>query len=143
MKTHYHTQLDAMRQQGHRITPQRQIVLDALIKHGGHATIAELEQSIAAGTIPINKATVYRILEFFSTNQLISKTEMGGQTYYELIGHERHHHLICTECGHIAHLHDHHFTNLVTHLADEHQFFADINHLAIHGLCYVCNKNKE
>jgi Fur family ferric uptake transcriptional regulator len=127
-----------IRQKGFRMTPQRQIVLDTLAEYGTHATAGEVYESVQAKIPAINRATVYRVLDFLCELQLITRTEIQGDSMYELAGDSPHHHLVCRHCGQVEVLADHHFKELAIHLLAEHGFKAEINHMAISGLCADC-----
>ena len=141
MNKNYTDQLARIREHGYRVTPQRLLILEALAQHNGHATAVEVYDFIAKQAPTVNKATIYRVLEFFCEVQLATKTEMGGRIYYEIADEVPHHHLICTACESVIRFANHHFDDLVTHLAEEHGFKADINHLAIPGVCESCQQN--
>ena len=56
-----HTTLDlaaALHDRGARLTPQRQIILDALCALGGHVTVAELYERVHADFPAIDRSTV-------------------------------------------------------------------------------------
>ncbi|WP_420631516.1 Fur family transcriptional regulator [Candidatus Leptofilum sp.] len=127
-----------IRERGYRMTPQRQIVLDTVCEQGGHATAGQIYDSVNAQHTVINRATVYRILDFFCDLQLVAKAEISGQTVFEVVGDSPHHHLVCRQCKHVASLPDYHFTELEAHLLAEHGFEADLSHLAISGICAGC-----
>ena len=127
-----------IREQGYRMTPQRQIVLDTVCEQAGHATASQIYDAVNAQQSAINRATVYRILDFFCELQLVAKAEIGGQTVFELVGDSPHHHLICRQCEVVMSLPDYHFTELAEHLLAEHGFAADLTHMAITGLCAEC-----
>ncbi len=129
-----------IRERGYRMTPQRQIVLDTVCAHGGHATASEIYESVNSQQPAINRATVYRILDFFGEMQLVAKADIGGHTVFEVVGDSPHHHLVCRQCGHVTSLEDHHFDDLAVHLLEEHGFEADLSHLAITGLCAECRQ---
>ena len=143
MSHHQTNYAQKIRERGCRMTPQRQIVLDTVCAHGGHATAGEIYESVNAQQPAINRATVYRILDFFNEMQLIAKAEIGGRTVFELVGDSPHHHLVCRECGQVASLADHHFEVLAAHLLAEHGFRADLSHLAISGLCAECMAQQD
>jgi hypothetical protein len=64
--THYNIDyVQKIREQGYRMTPQRQIVLDTVCEQGGHATASEIYDSVNAQQPVINRATVYRISGLF------------------------------------------------------------------------------
>ncbi len=128
-----------IRELGYRLTPQRQLILDAVCEVGDHASAAEICRLVQAKAPAINQATVYRTLNFLCQIRLLVSGEIGGKTVYELAEHEPHHHLVCRQCGQVEHLSDHHFRELAAHLLQEHDFVADIDHLAISGLCADCH----
>lgn len=132
-----------IRARGYRMTPQRQIVLDTVCAHGGHATASEVYESVNAQQPAINRATVYRILDFLCEMHLVAKADIGGQTVFELVGDSPHHHLVCRQCQQVASLGDYHFEALAAHLLAEHDFEADLSHLAITGLCAECRQVQE
>ena len=142
--SHYNTDyVQKIREQGYRMTPQRQIVLDTVCEQGGHATASQIYDSVNVQQPAINRATVYRILDFFCEMQLVARAEIGGQTVFEVVGDTPHHHLICRECEHVMSLPDYHFTDLAAHLLAEHGFEADLTHMAITGLCAECRQERD
>ncbi len=142
--THFHTDyVQKIRDRGYRMTPQRQIVLDTVCAHGGHATASEIYDSVNAQQPAINRATVYRILDFLCELQLVAKADIGGRTIFEVVGDSPHHHLVCRQCEQMTSLEDHHFDEIARHLLEEHGFEADLSHLAITGLCAECRETQE
>lgn len=129
-----------IRELGYRVTPQRQLILDAICETGGHATISEVYDRVTAKAPAINRATVYRTVNFLQELQLVVKAEIGGTVVYEIAAPTPHHHLVCRCCGHVQILADHHFAELSEHLLAEHGFTADINHLTIPGTCAGCRE---
>lgn len=127
-----------IREQGYRLTPQRQIIMDALCAIGDHATVGQVYKRVHAVTPSIDRATVYRTLHFFRDLQLVVATEIDGDMVYEVAGEIPHHHLICRVCSGEQLLSDQHLTYLIEHLQQEHGFTAKINHLVIPGICRDC-----
>jgi Fur family ferric uptake transcriptional regulator len=137
--THHQIDYDKrIREQGYRLTPQRQIIMDALCAIGEHATAGQVYDHVHAATPSIDRATVYRTLHFFRDLRLVVATEIGGEMLYEIAGETPHHHLICHVCGSEQLLSDQHLHDLVEHLQQEHGFTAEINHLVIPGICRDC-----
>jgi Fur family ferric uptake transcriptional regulator len=133
---------DRIRKRGFRVTPQRQLILDAICEGEGHTTFDEIYARVQAKAPAINRATVYRALDFFRELGLIFAAEIGGHTGYE-IASKPHHHLVCRCCGKVEDLTDYHFHDLSAHLLEEHGFKAELDHLAIPGLCSKCLKAIE
>ena len=139
--SHYNIDyVQKIRERGYRMTPQRQIVLDTVCEQGGHATASQIYEQVNARQPAINRATVYRILDFLCDMQLVAKADIGGQTVFELVGDSPHHQLVCRQCHHVASLDDYHFEALSAHLLEQHNFAADLSHLAITGLCAECRQ---
>jgi Fur family transcriptional regulator, ferric uptake regulator len=130
--------LSCIREKGFRVTPQRQLVLEALQASGTHTTAVSIFEQVNAKLSSINQTTVYRTLDFLCEQRLVAKTEIAGQTVYEIVNEDRHHHLVCRHCGYVEELADHHFIELLAHLAAEHNFIAEIDHVAIPGICAAC-----
>ena len=128
-----------IRQRGHRLTPQRELILDAVCESNGHTTFDEIYQQVQAKSSSIDRSTVYRVLDFLSQMELIVSSEIDGERIYEIAaGQPPHHHLICYLCGSETCIpHD-----LVAALFDaierEYQFTASTNHLILYGLCEKC-----
>jgi len=141
MPMQYLEQLKQIRNAGFRVTPQRQLILDVLHECGGHATAREVYERVAVKVPTINRATVYRVLDFFCERQLATKTEINGRTMYEMMGEEPHHHLVCLHCERVTVLTNSHFDELLHHLEVEHGFRAELHHLAIPGVCAHCRQN--
>lgn len=142
--SHHNTDyVQKIREQGYRMTPQRQIVLDTVCEYGGHATACEIYELVNDQQPAINRATVYRILDFFCEMQLVAKADIGGHTVFEVVGDSPHHHLVCRQCKQVTSLEDHHFAELASHLLEEHGFEADLSHLAITGLCAECRQDQD
>ena len=133
-----------LRAAGQKVTPQRLIILTALRHAGGHVTAAQLLE-IARQSYPyVDASTVYRTLSSARDLRLISETNMGsGETLYEWLGADRHHHLICRRCGQVASLDEAHLDALSAALERETGFKADLDHIAIFGTCAACSSTAE
>ncbi len=133
-----------IRARGHRLTPQRQIILDTLCEMGGHVTVAELYEQVGGRFPAIDRSTVYRALDFFGELGLVRATDVSGTAVYEMTntpeanGHA-HHHLICRDCGFIDHVDGGAFNEFAGRLRDEFGFAADVDSLTVYGVCRECN----
>ena len=134
----------ALRESGHRLTPQRLLILSALRNAGGHLTAAQILEQVKESYPYIDVSTVYRTLNVLKSMRLVSETDIGGGEYrYEWLDQERHHHLICRECDTLTLL-DHSFLeNLGAEIFDDYGFQPDIDHFAISGVCQQCREKLE
>src|ERR1700690_928181 len=94
-----------LRRRGFRMTPQREIILDAINAGHGHTSFDEIFSRVQARSPAMNRATIYRTLEFLRKQELVFSAVLGGQTVYEIAAGEPHLHLVCTTCGAIHELH--------------------------------------
>ncbi len=93
--------LEALREQGRRLTPQRRLVFSALLESPGHATADELCASISHKVPGFQRTTVYRTLDLLVELGLARKVQLGHVNAYEAVqaGNESHQHLLCDHCG--------------------------------------------
>lgn len=137
-----HTRWDyakLMRERGFRVTPQRQLILDAICAGHGHTTLEEIYTRVQAKSDAINRATVYRTLDFLCKLRLIVAADMGdGRMVYEIAGDRPHHHLVCRACGTTEELDHNAVAALFSKVRREQRFHIDMDHLALLGLCAGC-----
>jgi Fur family ferric uptake transcriptional regulator len=84
---------------GYRLTPQRQVILEVVRQAGKHVTPEQVYETVRSQNPAINRATIYRTLDFLCEQRLIVAMRWGSQTYYEIARQTPHHHLICRSCG--------------------------------------------
>ena len=140
----HHTGLvESVRGQGYRMTPQREMILDA-IHQEGHVTADEIYQRVCAKTPAINLATVYRTLELLKALGIVTAIDTGdGCVHYELAGDQPHHHLVCEGCGYTLELDCDVLLPLEQELLRRYGFVMNLNHLALFGTCPGCQKPKR
>jgi Fur family transcriptional regulator, ferric uptake regulator len=131
----------ALREQGHRLTPQRLVVLEVVKSSGRHLTAEEVHASVVEHHPYVNIATVYRTLQWLQEVGLVAPITIGGgPLHYEYVHGEVHHHLICQECGQEAEIGDDILDALKAHLLERYGFAAQLNHLALPGRCAACRQ---
>lgn len=125
---------------GHRLTPQRLMVISAIENSDGHISAEEIYTQVAAKYPHINISTVYRTLELLKRLNLVTETDLGGgQLRFHPAGKGHHHHLVCQQCGAIIDLDESVLSPLKDTLRREYKFSADLRHLAIFGRCAKCS----
>lgn len=127
-----------IRQQGYRLTPQRQMILDAVCEGGGHTTVDEIWARVQHKAPAINRSTVYRNLEFLQTLHLVVAAEIGGQTMYEIPHEHHHHHLTCEGCGQIIEISQDALGPAFATIEGQYGFRIGADHLVLKGLCIGC-----
>ncbi|GDX32513.1 transcriptional repressor [Actinomycetes bacterium] len=127
-----------LREHGFRITPQRQLVLEAVerLQHGTPETILVEVQRTATG---VNLSTVYRTLEVLENVGLVTHAHIGhGAPTYHAVDEELHIHLVCDRCSEVVSVPAAVATTFVERLRTDQGFTTDISHMAIHGYCSKC-----
>jgi Fur family transcriptional regulator, ferric uptake regulator len=127
-----------LRAKGYRLTPQRQLVLDAvtLLEHATPDEICGQVQRSAPG---VNLSTVYRALELLEELGLVTHTHLGhGPPTYHPASTAEHLHLVCRDCGSVTETDVDVADALVRQLAEQHGFETDVGHFAIYGRCREC-----
>lgn len=122
---------------GMRMTPQRQLVLDA-VRELGHATPEQICQRVQVTAPTVNITTVYRTLDLLERLGLIRHTHLGhGAPNYSADEHE-HVHLVCHRCGRMDEVPCELLAPLGGTLRGEFGFELDASHLALSGTCREC-----
>lgn len=129
---------DRIRALGFRLTPQRQMILDAICELGGHVTPEDVYERVRAKSPAVNRATVYRNLDFLCEVRLVVAAHIGRQTVYEIAGERPHHHLICRNCDAVIQLDGEAVAAFFEQVKRRQRFAVDMDHLTLFGLCPQC-----
>jgi Fur family ferric uptake transcriptional regulator len=129
---------DALRASGYRVTPQRQLVLEAVTRLE-HATPEEIYAEVKQTAVGVNVSTVYRTLELLEQVGLVTHTHLGhGAHRYHLAADAQHIHLVCRSCGGITEPEPSAVSSLVQSLEANYGFETDVGHLTVFGTCRRC-----
>ena len=128
----------ALRARGYRLTPQRQLVLEA-VSELGHATPDDVVTRVRRTATGVNISTVYRTLELLEELGLVTHTHLGhGPPTYHAATDDEHVHLVCRVCGTVSETAPDAVAGVVDELVRREGFHADVGHLAIFGRCRSC-----
>ncbi len=137
--THCDTLIEELRERGCRITPQREIIIEAIAHGGRHMTAEEIFEEVQKRTRSVNIATIYRTLDFLVEEGLASRTDLGGgREIYCSRQHGPHIHLVCSHCGRVTEADGHLIESLGEQLRTRHDFSANLHHASIFGACAEC-----
>jgi len=137
--SHSEILLQALRQRGVRITPQREMILDALAHGSGHMTAEEIFDLVKIHTRVVNIATVYRTLDMLVEAGLASRSNLwDGRLVYATCQHGPHLHLVCRLCGVALDADSQLLLSFVERVKTQYHFLADWQHLSLQGTCQAC-----
>lgn len=132
----------ALRDAGQKVTPQRMLILSTIRHASEHVTATQVIDAVQREYAYVDPSTVYRTLASATELGFVSETDMGaGESEFEWIGKDRHHHLICKSCGKVTSLDNSYLNGLATLLHEEIDFDPDLGHFAIFGTCGSCRRN--
>jgi Fur family transcriptional regulator, ferric uptake regulator len=139
--SHCHTIIATLRERGYRITPQREMVVDIIAHTDRHMAAEEIFSELQTRTQASNIATVYRTLDMLWEEGFACRNDLSeGKIVYATYKHGPHVHLVCRQCNHVIDADRAMLGSLDDELRAAHNFAADLQHLAIFGVCAACQK---
>jgi Fur family ferric uptake transcriptional regulator len=136
------TYIDTLRSHGYRITPQREMIIEAIAHQGDHINADEVFAIIQERTHSVNIATVYRTLDLLVEQGLATRIDLGeGRVIYATDQHGTHIHLVCRQCGQVLDANQELLSAFNQQLQSSYRFAADLQHISVLGLCSDCQPN--
>jgi Fur family ferric uptake transcriptional regulator len=125
---------------GYKVTPQRRVIIGAIIDSHEHLTPAALHERVLREDNSIGLVTIYRTIEILAELGFICEMHAGGSCRSYLMHRpaEHHHHLICSDCGKVIDFTDCDLKKLEHRLAKENSFKIDSHLLEFLGQCRQC-----
>ena len=132
-----------LREQGYRLTPQRNLIWEVLRDAGRHMTAEEITAEVKQQLPDVNVSTVYRTLTLLVNLELVVETRLESNTcYYEVSAEPTHHHFVCSRCGSVGHFHDDLLAPVHGELTEQHGFTVSLIQVTAIGLCRDCKAAK-
>ncbi|MFA6801139.1 MAG: transcriptional repressor [Acholeplasmataceae bacterium] len=120
-----------------RMTKQRKQIL-ALFNHTNTPISAEMIMEKLPDDA-LNLSTIYRTLETFFHEGLISKSAIDHTNFYYLNDHQHHHYMICLNCHKMIEI-DCHLHQFEDEVASSHQFKVTHHDMTLYGYCHECQQ---
>ena len=137
--SHCHTILAELRSRGYRITPQREMIIQAVAHRSEHTTAEEIAVQLQDHTQAINIATIYRTLDLLWQEGFACRNDLSeGRTVYTTFQHGPHIHLVCRKCDQVIDAEPAEISKLGQKLLAQYGFNPDLDHFSIFGVCSVC-----
>ena len=134
-----------LRNQGFRITPQREKILDIFygLPEGEHLSAEDLQNILRHDHSDISLATSYRTLKLLASLGVLRELEFKeDHKHYELArsdaGGLEHQHIICVECGMTQEFTSAEVFEAAVKIAGEHSFVLIDAQLKLFGRCPAC-----
>ncbi len=93
--------MNKLKEKGYRITPQRRVIVEKIVKTAGLLTVAEIWKLVQDEYNEVGLDTIYRNINMLTEiGVLVPITGIGNDsTRYELVYANHHHHVVCIKCG--------------------------------------------
>jgi Fur family transcriptional regulator, stress-responsive regulator len=89
-----------LRNRGWRLTAQRRVIAEVMTGEHVHLSADEVFERARAILPEVSRATVYNTLnELVAMGELLEMSHADGRKRYDPNVAERHHHLVCVDCG--------------------------------------------
>jgi Fur family transcriptional regulator, ferric uptake regulator len=136
---HCQTYINALRNLGYRITPQREMIVEALAHSPQHVTAEEIYAQVHERSRAVNIATIYRTLDLLVERGMACRAGLqDGRVVYAASNHGPHLHLVCRACGGSIDASQEALSFLDGQLKQQYGFAADLQHMTLAGLCSAC-----
>lgn len=129
-----------LRERGHRITPQREVILEEVLRTDGHITPQDLSRRVQRRLPAVNASTVYRTLGLLEAVGIVRHAHLEGGAEYHRADEIEHVHLTCSRCGAEDDLSIEEAETLKGVIQRHRGFLPDLTHFAIGGLCARCQR---
>lgn len=133
-----------LRENGYKITPQRQEIIDVLLRENRHLTVEDIHSRISHRYPNLSLDTVYRNVGVLTHLNVLDRADFGdGKARYKLVDHERHrHHLICLGCGSCEEVDFCPLDYLDGRAFREKRFEVRRHSFEIYGYCWACRQKE-
>jgi Fur family ferric uptake transcriptional regulator len=137
-----------LREQGFRLTPQREKIIDIFfhLPEGEHLSAEELHTMLRQESSDISLATSYRTLKLLASVGVLRELDFAeDHKHYELARNPEspHHHIICVECRTTEEFDSPEAFHLVAAMAEQKQFHVVDVQLKVFGFCSHCRAEKN
>ncbi|MBW6463510.1 MAG: Fur family transcriptional regulator [Bacillota bacterium] len=136
---------DKITKNSYKLTGPRLAILDYLAHEKGHHDIMDIYEKIRLKNESIGMATIYRTIDLFLELGIVRVlTLKNSQPCFEINWpDDHHHHLVCTECGHIIEFGSCNFKLIVGEIEKVTCFRVEEHTLEAYGLCPKCAQSRD
>lgn len=137
-----------LKENKHRITPERFMVLEEIYRGDGHFDADEIFFRMKDNVSRVSRATVYNTLDLLVECGLVQRQQFGkNQSVYERsFSFQQHDHVICQQCEAVVEFCDPRIQEIKTLVEKLHGFKINGHSLHFYGECkdpVTCERKKE
>ena len=132
--------VDSLREEGHRITPQRIAIVDYMLNTDEHPSAEQVHTTIRKRYPMVSLSTVYKTLDLLRERKLVNEIEVNGESRFD--AHiDEHINLVCLNCGKIEDIDEKSLKNIQSKVAKRSQYLIVKGNFELHGYCSKCKSN--
>jgi len=129
------------RDQGRKVTPQRQCIFRVLQGDASHPTAESVHDAARAVMETISLKTVYQTLNELASMGEVAALDLGtGTTRFDPNVESAHHHLVCRTCGKVRDLHAD-YTSVTVPAGSDEGFDVGEAEVVFRGTCGDCRRS--
>ena len=135
--------LDKLKEKGHRITPQRLVILRTLVESQNHPSVEDIFAKVRVHFPTTSLATVYKTISVIKELGEVLELEFSsGHNRYD--GHKPypHPHLLCVKCKKIVDPELSSLAHLTRELVSDTGYRILSHRLDFYGICPKCQKQQ-
>jgi Fe2+ or Zn2+ uptake regulation protein len=133
--------IESVREHGHRLTPQRRLVLEIVTASQDHLDAESIYLQAKQRDDRISLATVYRSLALLKEIGLIVEHSLGeDHAHFESAQASPHYHFTCERCGRVVEFSAPEIENILKNLCVEKKLEVNEVHFFITGVCQICQQ---
>ncbi|MBX9693191.1 MAG: transcriptional repressor [Cyanobacteria bacterium] len=136
---------ESLRKRGHRITAQRELILQIFrdLPSGRHLSAEELHEKLLEKGTNVSLATAYRTLKLLTSLGLLRELDFAeGHRHYELkLDNLPHQHIICTACNSLVEFEDYFLEEAGLKIGARYDFEVVDAQFKIFGICPNCRQS--
>jgi len=131
-----------LRDEGHRVTPQRIAIIDYLIHTEDHPSAENVHAIIKKRYPMVSLSTVYKTLDLLRQKKLVNEIEVKGEARFD--AHvDNHINLVCLNCGKIEDVDENLLKNIQTKAAKKSEYMIIKANFELHGYCNKCKSKYQ
>jgi Fur family ferric uptake transcriptional regulator len=129
----------ALRDEGHRLTASRRIILETLVESGRHLSADELASAVRGRDDNVSRMTIYRTLDLLCDLGHVRPVYQGARAArFILLEDGRHHHFVCSLCDRVFEFDECLVDDLANRIQGAAGFEVRAHLLELYGICDGC-----
>jgi len=132
-----------LREDGHRLTPQRMAVIKMLIGNTEHLTAEQIHERVKVDFPMTSLATVYKTVSVLKEMHEVQEISVDGEgKHFDGATGHPHPHLICTSCRRIEDIDFADIGPLPSEIAEQTGYRIEGHRLDFFGVCPACQEEE-